>query len=338
MGIGIISFGSYIPRLRLGRGEYQKAWGSCAADIKEKAVMDYDEDTLTMGIEAAKQALRSGINPLDIQALALASTTFPYEEKVLSGTFAGMLGLPEKLFCSEHGQSTRAGTEALLSAVGVLREPALDKALVIAADAPSAQPKDTLEHGLGAGSAAVVLGKENIIAEIEHFNSFVSESMGERFRLEGNSYLTDIGVKGFTGIAFTRLVSLAVKDMLAVMGRAPADYRFLIIQENDGKTPKSLGKKLGFSEEQMTPGLIYAQTGDTGASSVLLSLTAVLEQAKPEDNILLVSYGSGAGSQAISLKVTSELQDSVRGNLQNQLSNKRSIDYVQYLKLKRQIL
>ena len=61
MSIGIVSYGSCVPRLRLARGEYQKAWGSCAADIKEKAVMDYDEDTLTMGVEAAKDALRREI-------------------------------------------------------------------------------------------------------------------------------------------------------------------------------------------------------------------------------------------------------------------------------------
>lgn len=338
MAVGIVGYGSYVPRLRITRVEYQKAWGSYAAGIKEKAVMDFDEDTLTMGIEAAKEALLDGIKPDQVGTLALASTHFPYEEKALCGTVAEMLGLPERLFAFEHDHSTLAGTEAFLAAVGSLNQQKSKNALVIISDAPQAEPKSTLEHGLGAGAAAFLIGEENVLAEIEYSTSYVQENMGERYRNEGQSYLNDIGVKGFTSLAYKHLVSQVVHDVLTKMERKPVDYKYLILHEQDAKTPKSLGQKLGFNEEQMSPSLIYAQTGDTGACSPFLSLTAVLDLAQKDDCILMVSYGSGSGSQAISLRVVKEQTESKRLMLKTRLEHKKFIDYVQYLKLKRQIL
>lgn len=337
MTVGIVSYGSYIPRLRIARTEYQKAWGSCGADIKEKAVPEFDEDTLTMGIEAAKECLRNSPT-VSIGALAIASTSFPYEEKVMSGTVAAMLDLPERLFSTEHGQSMRAGSEAFITAAQLLGNGNGGQALVIVSDAPRALPKDTIEHGLGAGAAAFVLGTEDIIAEIEYVNSFVSENMGERYRIDGNSFLNDIGVKGFTGIAFNELVTKAIKDVMQHMNRTAADYDFLVVQETDGKRVKSLAKKLGFSEEKVNPGLLYAQTGDTGAASTMLSLAAVLDEAKNGDKILLVSYGSGSGSQAVSFQVIGNPVGNQRLSVRKKLENKKYIDYVQYLKLKRQIM
>lgn len=337
MGIGIVGYGSYVPRLRLNRAEYIKAWGSCGADINEKAVMDFDEDTLTMALEAAKEAFEVGVTADKVGILSFASTSFPYEEKVMSSTAAEVLGLPGRLLSTEHGQSTRAGSEAFITASSLLKnDQSAVYAMVLAADAPQAEVKETMDHGLGAGAAAFILGKENLIAEIEQYNSFVSESMGERYRLDGSNSLHDIGVRGFTSAAYKKTVSVAVKDMLELTNSKAGDYRYLVLHETDGKSAKSIAKSLGFSEDQISLGLLYGQIGDTGASSVLLSLTAVLDQAQQGDRILLASYGSGAGSQAISLRVIAPSKH--RSSLQDRLQAKKAIDYIKYLKLKRQIL
>jgi len=336
MSIGIVSYGSYVPRLRLSRAEYLKAWGSCGADIKDKAVMDFDEDTLTMAVEAAKEALGDGTAADKVGIICLASTRFPYEEKVMSSTAGEILGLPGRLLATEHGQSTRAGSEAFITAASLLQNDQSTYAMVLVADAPQADVKETLDHGLGAGAAAFILGKENLIAEIEQYNSFVSESMGERYRLEGGNILRDIGVRGFTSAAYKKTVSLAVKDMLELTNSKASDYRYLVLQETDGKSAKSIAKSLGFSDDQISPGLLYGQIGDTGASSTMLSLAAVLDQAQLGDRIMLASYGSGAGSQAISLKVVAPIKHLMSVN--DRLQTKKSIDYIGYLKLKRQIL
>jgi len=333
--VGIVSYGAYIPRLRISREEYQKAWGVCGADIKEKTVMEFDEDTLTMGVEAAKDCLRN-VDSVNIGSLALASTSFPYEEKVLSGTIASMLGLSKHLFTAEYTQSTQAGLEALITSAQALENAKFNSAMVIASDAPIALPKNTIEHGLGAGAAAFLLGKENIIAEIEYVTSYVAENMGERYRLDGNNFISDIGVKSFTGIAFSELAIKAARDVFQTLGRTSKDYRFFVIQEMDGKSPKSISKKLGFGEEQVIPGLLYGQIGDTGAAGTLLSLNSVLDVAEAGDKILMIGYGSGAGSKGISFNVKDK-KERMNASLRQRLEIKKSINYVQYLKLKRQI-
>ncbi|RKO65501.1 hydroxymethylglutaryl-CoA synthase [Desulfofundulus salinus] len=338
MAVGIVGYGAYLPRLRITKKEYQQAWGNCAAGIKEKTVMDFDEDALTMGVEAAKEALKCGINPEEIEILCWASTNPPYQEKMVSGAAAVMLGLREDVIATEHGQSIRAGSEALLTAWAFLSAGSGRNALVIAADAPRACPRESIEHGLGAGGVAYILGTENLIAEIDGFNSFVSEMLGERFRPAGDNNLRDIGVRAFTFASYNQLVTRAVQSLMEKLGRKPSDYTYLVIQEIDGRSAKSVAKKLGFDEEQLAPGLLYEQTGDTGASSALLSLAAVLNQSKPGEKILLAAYGSGAGSMAVSLTVTGMSLKEGRNTVRKQLdANKTYLGYTQYLQVKRYI-
>lgn len=338
MSVGIVSYGAYLPRFRITRREYQQTWGNCAASIKEKIVMDFDEDTLTMGIEAAQEALKCGINPEEIEILCWASTNPPYQEKMISGAAAVMLGLREDIMVTEHGQSTRAGSEALLTAWALLSAGSGRNALVVAADVPRACPRESIEHGLGAGGVAYILGKENFIAEIDGFNSFVCEMLGERFRPAGDNNLRDIGVRAFTLASYNQMVSRALQSLMEKLNKKPSDYNYLVIQEIDGRSANMVAKKLGFEEKQLAPSLLYEQTGDTGASSALLSLAAVMDQSKPGEKILLAAYGSGAGSMAVSLTVTGEPFKDRENTFKKQLDkSKIYLDYVQYLQVKRYI-
>jgi len=337
--VGIISYGTYIPRLRISSEEYKKAWGSCAADIVEKTVMDIDEDALTMGVAAARQALRFPANLYDIDILTWASTSYPYTEKLTTGATAAMLGLKSNLFSTEHGQSTRAGAEAFLTALAYIRGGMGKTALVVAADAPRALPRDPLEHGLGAAAVSFVLGRENVVAEVEGYNSFVDEHLGERYRMEGKSFLSDIGVRQFTLEAYNRLIARAVKELLEALGARPEDYHYFVIHQTDGRAARGLALKMGFREEQIASGMLFRQTGDTGVCSALLGLAAVLDVSVPGDRILVAAYGSGAGSQVLSLRVTGAIKELERSpGLKGQLERKQYIDYIQYLKLKKQIL
>ncbi|MEW6275431.1 MAG: hydroxymethylglutaryl-CoA synthase [Bacillota bacterium] len=337
--VGIISYGTYIPRLRITREEYKKAWGSCAADIVEKPVPDIDEDVLTMGIAAARHALRFPDDGRAVDILNWASTSYPYAEKLTAGETAAMLGLQDNLFSTEHGQSTRAGAEAFLTALAYLQAGMGKKALVIAADAPRAHPREPLEHGLGAAAVAFVLGGENVIAEVEGYTSFVAEQLGERYRPEGEDYLTDIGVRQFTSDAYNRLVARSVKELLGHLVARPEDYRYVVIHQTDGRAARGLALKLGFREEQNAPGMFFKQTGDTGVCSTLLGLAAVLDACLPGERVLVAAYGSGAGSIAFSLRVTRAIEELARSpGVKEQFAEKRYIDYIQYLKLKKVIL
>lgn len=333
MQAGIISYGAYFPSLRIRAGELAQAWGSSAGGWQEKTVLDYDEDTLTMAIEAAKTALSATGEPKAIDLLTWASTNPPYSEKVLTGTIAEMLNLSSGLLASEHNQSSRAGGEAVLVAAGLLRAGMARRALVLCADSPRANPRDSIEQALAAAGVAFVLGQDQPLATIEGFAAASQENLGERYRGQGQE-LRDIGVRTFTGQAYFQLGSRAIGELLQQLGRTPAQYQYLVLQEIDQRSPGKLAQKLGFSAEQLQAGRFYDQVGDCGAASALLGLAAVLDQAQPGSNILVLTYGSGAGALAFSLQV--KRQASPRRTVRQQLEQKRAyLTYSRYLQVKK---
>ncbi|MDN5348519.1 MAG: hydroxymethylglutaryl-CoA synthase [Clostridia bacterium] len=340
--MGIQSYGVYLPYLRIKADEYVKAWGACAAGISEKTVPDFDEDSITMSVAAAREIL--DLTPQatkNIAFLAVASTSFPYVEKATSTTLIQALGLNDNIFTSEHTTSTAAGLEALLAAWRYLEtQKEFGKtALITVADAPQARAWDTLEHGLGAGAVAFLLTKENPIAVMEGASSAAQESLGERYRRTGETAVHDLGVREYTSETFLELCRRAAQNLLKELGRSPGDYHYLIVGQHDARLPQTLGRKLGFEEEKIKPGLLYSSIGDTGAASALLSLAHILDQARPEEKILLLAYGSGAKAIALSLKVTAEIADHRPTHTVNYwLERKKYLDYTRYLKVRRQIV
>ncbi|MGB9802234.1 hydroxymethylglutaryl-CoA synthase [Desulfofundulus sp.] len=335
MSVSIISYGAYLPFLRIKRDEYINALGSCSAEIKEKAVMDVDEDTITMAVEAARDAV-ADIDIGRIGVLTLASSNFPYQEKVMAGTVVEALGLNKNILTGTHGNSTLAGTEALLSALGLLAQVEQKYALVVVSDAPAAAASTDMEHGFGAAACAFVLTRDEQGLEFEGVYAHTGESLGLRYRLSGETNVRDIGVKAYSTMAYNETVKASVGGLLNKLGRKPADYRHVVLHQNDVKTTVALAKKMGFSEEQINEGLTYSQVGDTGACSALLGLCRVLDKAAAGDKILVGSYGAGAGSQALSFKLNSQLRARTR-SFQALLGEKKYISYIHYLKLKKSI-
>lgn len=341
MPVGILSYGAYLPRHRITREEYIKAWGTfAAAGVKEKTVMDLDEDTLTMGIEAATEALAAwGGDPDSISILSIASTNFPYDEKAMGGTVAAMLGLSDGVFTTEHRASGRAGTEALITAASLLMSGSGEYALVIVSDAPMAEPKDPLEHGLGAAAVAFVLGKQDLITEIEGHSSFVSEQMGERFRPYGEKNLKDLGLGESRSRAYAGATVGAAKNLMRKLNHSAEDYDFLALHQNDARMGQRIGQQFGFTEEKtISAGKTVVLTGDTGASNSLLGLVAVMEVAKPGQRVMVISYGSGSNSDALSLKFAENLASAKQRKLAQKLDSKKYVDYITYLKLRRKIV
>lgn len=346
MAAGIVGYGIYLPALRISIQEYQKAWGSAAARIKEKRVPDFDEDSLTMGVEAARKALssRPDISRDSFVALAFASTCPPYHEKVEGGSMATALGLPKYLYNTEHSSSTRAGVEALLSSFHFLK--ACDDGspdscgLAVVADAPQAPINQNIEHGLGAGAAAFILGKKGAIAEIEGEVGFVSERLGERFWRTGEAGIADIGVAQYTGDSFRSITVEAGRALMQKLGRKADDYQYVVISEHDGRLPGAVATRLGFAKEKVDPGSLYNLLGDTGAASPLLSLAATLDVARPGERILVIAYGSGAAAQAISLAVTEEKEQYTSSVPVKKVLEEEGklISFVEYLKITRRIV
>ncbi len=334
MTLGISGYGVAIPRLRIKREDYAKAWGTfSAAGVNEKAVAGFDEDMLTLATKVSQRALESvPLTPDRITRFAFASTTPPYTEKLLSGTILAGLGAPSETYATDHISSTRAGTEALLAGFEHLAGNPGGHALVAAADAPQASMWDSIEHGMGAGAAAYVLSGFALLAELEGAASSVSEHFGERFRPREELQTRDLNVKKFSESSFVTNTTKAASALMKKLGRKPEDYVHVVIQQPDARAPASVAAKLGFQEAQLAAGLVSVNLGDLGAASTPMGLAAALEASKPGDRILVISYGSGAGSDALSFKVLSDRKPPF--TVSKEAARKEYIDYVQYLKLK----
>ncbi len=334
MALGISGYGVAIPRFRIKKEDYAKAWGCfAAAGVNEKSVMGFDEDMLTLATKVSRRALESvPLPPARVTRFAFASTSAPYTEKLLSGTILTGLGAPHEAFTSDHTTSTRAGTEAMIAGFEHLAANPSGRALVAAADAPRASMWDSIEHGMGAGAAAFVLSQDDVLAELEGHASYASEHFGERFRPRDEDQLRDLSVKKFSEGSFITNTTKAASALMKRIGRKPEDYAHVVFQQPDARVPASVAGKLGFQDPQLAAGMVSAYLGDLGAASVPMGLAAALDASKAGDRILVVSYGSGAGSDALSFCVIADRRPAV--GVAQEAARKEYVDYVQYLKIK----
>jgi hydroxymethylglutaryl-CoA synthase len=337
MPIGISGYGVAIPRFRIRGEEYVKAWGSfAAADVEEKSVLGYDEDMITLGAKAARRALESGgTSPDGVSRLAFASTTPPYGEKLLSSTFVSALGLPQGVFSSDHTTSTRAGTEAFIASLEHLAANPRGRSLVIVADAPMASLADPLEHAFGAGAAAFLLQGSPQIAAVEGHASVAMEHFGERFRAPEDERLTDLGIRRFSEDSYLSATVGAATQLMSASGTKAGDFEHAVLQQPDGRLPVLAAARIGLAKSQLAAGLVAPYLGDLGAGSTLVGLAAALDVAKRDARVLVVSYGSGAGSDAISFRVAGDRRPSV--GVRADASRKEYLTFVQYAKLRRAI-
>jgi hydroxymethylglutaryl-CoA synthase len=327
----------YIPKLRIKRDEYQKAWGYFSSRvIEEKSVAGFDEDAVTMGVEAASNALRNGeIDASAIDSLYFASTSAPYVEKQNATTVATAIGCRGDTSTLDVASSIRSGTSALLASLDLVRSDRGKSALAVAADCPLSEPSSALEHQLGAAAAALMIGQEKIGALVEDSFSVASETFAERFRRDGQSQVRTVDIAPYYDAALVQVVTSCVSGILQKLGRSPDDYSWLVLQGLEDARALEISKKLGFGDSKTAPAMISAKIGDAGAASSLLALSKALEKATSGQHVLVCSYGPGTGADALSLAVQREMKPRSGLGYEDYLSRKEYIDYVTYLKLRR---
>lgn len=332
--VGIVGYGAYVPRYRLPASEVARVWkgGRGPLPIEEKAVPGLDEDTATMSIEAARNALaRAGIDPQLIGAVWVGTESKPYAVKPTSTIVAEAIGAVPGTQAADWEFACKAGTEALQAAIGFVASGMTRYALAIGADIAQARPSDTLEYTVGAGGAAFIIGaKEGSLAYFEGTCSYVTDTP-DFFRRPCQRYPTHGG--RFTGEpAYFKHTLAAAHHLMDELGRTAKDYTCAVFHQPNAKFPIRAAKKLGFTMEQIEAGLLVSEIGNAYAGSSLLGLAAVLDVAEPGDKIFLVSYGSGAGSDAFSLVVT----DLVEGRREkapltrDYIARRKEIDYAMY--------
>jgi len=340
--VGIVGYGAYVPRYRLPATEVARVWtdGQGGTPIKEKSVPGLDEDVATMSIEAARNTLaRAGsVDPALIRAVWVGSESHPYAVKPTSTIVAEAIGATPHTQAGDWEFACKAGTEAFQAAVGFVGSGMARYALAIGMDTAQARPGDALEYTAGAGGAAYLVGPaDEALAVFEGSFSYVTDTP-DFWRRAYQHYPSHGG--RFTGQpAYFKHVTAAVQKLMEAMGREPSDYAYAVFHQPNAKFPQKTARQLGFTPEQTAPGLLVNEIGNTYAGSSLIGLTAVLDRAEPGDRILLVSYGSGAGSDAISLCATDQLTERRHRapTTGDYIARRVEIDYATYVRFTKKL-
>lgn len=336
--VGIAGYGAYVPRYRLPASEVARVWteGTSGLPIEEKAVPGLDEDVATMSIEAARNALkRAGADPQRIRAVWVGSESHPYAVKPTSTIVAEAIGAVPHTQAADWQFACKAGTEAMQAAIGFIGSGMAEYALAIGMDTAQGRPGDALEYTAGAGGAAYLLGPaEHALAIFEGSYSYVTDTP-DFWRRQYEKY-PEHGQR-FTGEpAYFKHITTAASTFMELAGTKPSDYRYAIFHQPNVKFPQKAAKTVGFKDEQIKTGLLVGQIGNTYAGSALIGLTAVLDEARPGDRILLVSFGSGAGSDAFGLRVTETIAERQgrAPKTHDYIARRTEIDYAMYSRLR----
>ncbi len=332
--VGIVGYGAYIPRYRLPAREVARVWkaDTSGGPSGEKAVAGLDEDVITMSIEAARNALaRAMIDPAEIRAVWVGSESHPYAVKPTSTVVAEAIGAVPNTQAADWEFACKAGTEAMQAAIGFVGSGMANYALSIGMDTAQGRPGDALEYTAGAGGAAYLLGPAaESLAMIEASYSFTTDTP-DFFRRANEKY-PEHGER-FTGEpAYFKHITAAAQELMQATGTIPEDYTFAVFHQPNDKFPRRVASSLGFKPEQIEAGLLVPWIGNTYAGSALVGLTAVLDIAEPGNKILLVSYGSGAGSDAFLIQTTDELikRRKEAPSTKEYIQRRTEIDYATY--------
>ncbi len=342
--VGIVGYGAYIPRFRIKVDEIAKVWNANAASIKdgllveEKSVPDADEDTVTISVEAARNALAmAGVNGSEIGAVYIGSESHPYAVKPSGTIVAEAIGAGPNISVVDTEFACVAGAASMYICTGLVKSGMIEYGMAIGADTAQGKPGDALEYTAAAGGAAFVIGKNGILAEIEGWNSYTTDTP-DFWRREGEDYPAHGG--RFTGEpAYFKHIVAASKGLMENLGTKPSDYDYAALHMPNGKFPLRAAKILGFDKEKVLPGLIVTKIGNTYSGSSLLALCSILDIAKPGQKIFVTSYGSGAGAVSFSLEVKDTIEEkrALAPLVNDYIAKKEYVDYGTYAKLRRKL-
>lgn len=308
--VGITGYGVYIPRFRIAAREIARIWdGAGGTPVDSKSVPGPDEDTITMSIEAARNALaRAHISPDRLSAVWVGSESHPYSVKPSGTLVAETLGATPWVSTADWEFACKAGSEALTAAMGMVGSGMAEYVLAIGADTAQGRPGDALEYTAAAGAAALIVGPAmDAVAVIEGTTSYVTDTP-DFFRRADTAY--PVHGHRFTGEpAYFGTVRSAAEKLLRDLGARPADFTYAVFHQPNTRFPQTVARQLGFTPQQIAPGLLSPKIGNAYSAAALLGLCAILDVAQPGDTILVTTYGSGAGSDAYALRVTAALPE-----------------------------
>ena len=335
--IGISSFGVYLPSYRLPREVIAQATGGQSRG-GERAVANYDEDALSMGVEASLEcrdnyARTRGyrFDGTKLRALLFISTSSPYREKQGASVLGSVLEVEHSTLVTDLCASLRGGLTAVEVGINLLKESGPDATvLLVAADRRSAEPGSDQEQAFGDGSAALLLGQANVLATLEaHYT--VNVDFPHFWRRENDRYVNMGDVRFVENYGYLPLMSEAINGLLRKTGLSVDEVAKLIVYAPNPRLAVRLARRLGFDPENQLADTLFGSVGDTGTAQVFLSLIGVLSKSTPGERLIIAGYGDGA--EAILLRVTENIEQvGMYRGLEDHLKRGRHLkNYAKYL-------
>jgi hydroxymethylglutaryl-CoA synthase len=321
---GIISYGAYIPRWRLSKDLIAEGAKG------EKAIAGFDEDSVTMGVAAAADCLK-GLDRDTVDGLFFASTTSPYSEKQISTLIAAAMDLRRDILTADFANSLRAGTAAIKAAADAVKAGSAKRVLVVASDCRLGAYDTPFEQIAGDGAAALLVGNDQVIANLEASHS-VSNELIDVWRAREDTYVRFWEDRFVQTQGYLKVTEEAISGLLKKAKLGPGDFSKMVVYGHEGRRPAELARKLGFDAKAQLQDMLLDLMGNTGTAYPFMLLVAALEEAKAGDKLLWASYGNG--SDAFVLQVGEGIEKAKgRRGIKAHLESKRMVpDYATYLK------
>ena len=333
----ISGLGVYIPPFRLSVTDIAQANHQDGNSIKtslgitQKSVANIDEDPVTMAVSAAQIAINmSGISPTQINACFIGSESHPYAVKPSSTIVGQWLGLNPNLYTADLEFACKAGTAGLQIVAAMIESGLIEHGLVIGSDKAQSQPGDALEYTAASCAVALVLSRKQGLAKLNSTHSFTTNTP-DFWRRAKKDFPCHAG--RFTGEpAYFKHIKTCTAQFLQKINRSISAFDHVIFHMPNAKFPQKVAQGLKVTPAQLDLGLTVKFIGNSYSASSLLGLARVLLNSKKDQQILLTSYGSGAGSDSFWVtKTKSNLQKDIN-QLETQLKNNIPISYLDYLK------
>ena len=334
--IGITSYGGYIPRLRLDRMAIFQGMGWFAPAIiavaqGERSFCNWDEDSLTMAVAAARDCLK-GQDKNKIDAVFFGSTTMPFSDRLNAGILKTALNMKDNMSAADFTSCLRAGTMALIEALSAVKSGDKEQVLVAAADKRLTKPAYFYEMWFGDGAASVAVGSENVIAEF--LGSYtVTRDFVDHYRGSSASFDYMWEERWVRDLGYSTIIPEAVGGLFKKLNMTMDDVDKFVFPCFFKAEHRNIAKKLGATPEKLMDNL-HEVCGETGTAHPLVMFVKALEEAKPGDRILLAGFGQG--SDALMFQVTDAIKDlAARKGINGSLANKKSTDnYFKFLKFR----
>ena len=346
--VGIVGHGSYIPLYRIKLEEIARVWGRDADIIKKGIQVDeisvggIDEDSVTLGVEAAYNALkRAGIDKKQIGAVYCGSESKVYAVKPNASIIGNALGIGENYTAADVEFACKAGSAVLQICTGLVSSGIVKYGLAVGADTSQAKPGEGIpEYIASSGGAAFIVGdkKDEIIAEIEHTTSVTSDTP-DFWRRNLQPY--PLHGERFTGEkAYFKHTIQATEKLLREIDAKVSDVDYFVFHTPNIKFPMKVAKKIGIPKEKVLQGLLLKKIGNAYSASSLLGLTSVLDVAKPGERIVMTSFGSGASSDSFCFKVTDNIEEkrNLAPKTEDYIQKTKYVDYAVYCKYRGKLL